>query len=350
MKKKSLSSLFKTLLFCCVSVVGSFCYAQQDKLIEKTFDMDPQALIDIKNTFGKVHITSWDEPKVLVEVEILVRAGSDSRMEYLLDNIDVDFDRRDLRLSMTTQVDAKTRSNESFKVNYNLRIPRSHEMKIGNSFGDIFIDDRDEAVEVELSYGNLKAGEFKGGVELKVSFGKAEIESITKGKIYLRYCDFFSLKSAEKLDLDQQFSDIEILRVEEVSIDSKYGDLEVGDIKRIEGDIKFTNVDIDNLHRSLDLDCQYTSDFTIGKVTSTLENFQIEGDFGSYDIDLEDGLVCDFEATVEYADLRMYGVDIDYSLRLKEDKRSEYKGRIGNGNATAQISIYSKYGDIRVSQ
>ena len=341
---------FKILVLCLVFFVTNQAKAQSEKLIEKTFDISAEAIVDVKNTFGEIHITSWDESRVWVEVEILVKSGSDSRLSYLLDNIDVDFDQSHLRLSIKTDIDAKTRSNESFKVNYKLKVPRSNELKVGNSFGDIFIDDRDEPVEVELAYGDLKAGRFKGGGELKLSFGKGEVALLQEGEVFLRYCDFFSIEAADKLDLDQQFSDIEILNVDEISIDSKYGDLEIGEMNRIKGDIKFTNVDIDRLGKSLVLDCQYTSDFTIGSVATSLENLQIEGGFGSYDIDLDDGLVSDFEAIVEYASLRMNGVDIDYSLRLKDDKRSEYRGKIGEGDATSQISIYSKYGDIRISQ
>jgi len=339
---------FKVLLF--IFLAQSNLWAQEERLINKTFSVNDQTLIEIKNTFGTIHVTSWDEPQVEVKVEIAVRAERDSRLAYLMENLDVRFSQEEYRLMMRTETDVKTKGDESFKVNYRIKVPRKNKLEIGNSFGDIFIDDRLEPVEIDLAYGDLKAGDFTKGGELNVSFGKVEIGHFETGTLKLRYCDFFSLESASFLDLDQQFSDIEVNKVQDLQLESKYGSLEIGWLGEVVGDVKFTEVDIDWLDKSLKLDCQHTSNFTIAGVSKHMELIDIDGGFGSYDIDLEEGLSADFSADFEYADLRTYGVDVDYSVRIKEDHRRRYRGRIGKGESRARIIIFSDYGDVRLSQ
>ena len=163
-----------------------------------------------------MHVTSWDQANVEVRVEISVRAERQSRVDYLLDNLDVRFSEEDYRLLMRTEPDIKTKGNESFKVKYRVKVPRGNELRIGNSFGDIFIDDREEPVEINLAYGDLKAGDFAKGGELKISFGKVEIGHFETGRLHLRYCDFFSVESASELDLDQQLSNVELNKVQDL--------------------------------------------------------------------------------------------------------------------------------------
>ncbi len=323
--------------------------AQQEKVIEKSFKVSSSALVAIKNSFGRVQVTSWEEPTVALKVKIEVKSLSDSREAKLLEDIAIRFDEEDYRLSIETDIDIQTRGKESFQVDYEVKVPVGNKLKVSNSFGDIYIDDREAEVEVELSYGDLKIGNLDQGGELRISFGEGEVGRFASGYIDLRYCDYFSIESAENLILDQQFSDVEIGATNQIELESRYGSLEIAEVNVLESEVDFTNVIIEKLGKSLRMRGKYASDFTVEEVAREFDLIDIRGEFGSYTIDLEEGLSAKFYGDFEYADLRTYGVDIDFTLRRREDNHNQYEGNIGDGQGGV-IKISSLYGGLRLSQ
>ncbi len=349
MKKKMKLALHKFIGLMFFSTACTV-YAQQGKTIEKSFEVEESTVVDIENTFGVVHISTWEGSTVKVKVEIEARASRDSRLQDMLDNINVEFHEGNYRLEMKTDVDIKTRGDESFSIDYTVQVPAGNKLKVGNSFGDIFIDDRQEEVDVKLAYGDLKAGRLERGGDLRVSFGKGEVDYFAEGNLDLQYCEFFSIEEAGEVAMDQQFSEVELRKVDQVEIDSKYGSLELGEVDIVDAYVRFTDFNIERLGRSIEMDCKYASDFTIDKVLSGFELIDIRGEFGSYNIDLEEGVVSEFKGEFQYADLKTYGVDMDYSLKLREDHRNRYEGKIGDGDSKAKISISSQYGNLRLTQ
>ncbi|MEM9324941.1 MAG: hypothetical protein AAGA85_04775 [Bacteroidota bacterium] len=340
-------------LFAFISHLGigaSFQPPALTKTVEKEFEVDGEARIEVLNSFGEVRIASWDEPRVWVKVEISTTSDRESRAQQMLDDINIDFSQSNYRLLMKTDIDINTKGDEKFEVNYEVKVPDPNKLKIGNSFGDVVVDDRREEVEIDLAYGDVKTGRLSGGGEIRIAFGSGHIAMLREGTLSLQHAEHFIVEEATTMELSQEYSEIEIVQVRELDMSGRFGAITIGSADVIEGELQFTGFNLETLSGALKVDCKHTSDFTVDNVLSSFSLIDIDGYFGSYDIDLEDGLSADFEGKFQYSELRSQGVDIDFSRKITEKNEREYRARIGKGDESKVIRIYSAHGDLRLTQ
>lgn len=348
-KSLRIFSLLIVLLGCTASL-RTVAQSVVSKKISQEFAVSNETRVEVKNTFGLIHVTSWDKKVVEVEAEIIASSEWSSRAKAMLNEIDVDFDQSPVALRITSDVDIKTKGEEKFEINYSIKAPRSNAMKLANSFGDIFIDDRDQPVDIELAYGDLKAGKLMAGGRIEVAFGNGNISHYASGKMSLRYCDFFSIGSSESMELDQQFSEVRVEKVHILDLRSRYGEVEIGQVNDIRANLQFSNFVIGSLSGQLEANAKYVSNFTINNVEASFSLIDISGDFGSYNIDLDENLSAIFEGQFRNARMTSSGVDIDFSLKSEDEEKKEYKAKIGKGDSSKRIIIYSSYGDLRLTQ
>lgn len=347
MSKKS--NLFRVSLW--ILNILSFCAtAQVEKGWSRAFEVDESTTIHFKNSFGKVHVATWAQPIVQIDAEITVLSNRGRRATEILDNVRIIFEQEENKLRVFSDIDLPTHQQESYEIDIDIKAPSKNVLQVENTFGDVFIDSREGWTQLRLSYGDLKAGDLKGGGSLNLSFGKGEVGYLERGKVNLKYSDYFSILSGEDLSIRSEFSQLEVQEAKHLDLDCKYGSIEMGSINHVVGDVQYTHVEIEYLNRSLGMRCKHASNFEIGEISRDFEKVDIEGDFGSYKIDLEEGLSAEFEGIFRYSDMRVMGVDIEYTERFREDNRNEYRAFIGKPGSSSKIRIRSDYGDLRLTQ
>lgn len=317
--------------------------------INKSFKVSAATTFTIKNQFGSVHINSWEKNEIDVKVEIIAKGRNAERAQAILDKVVVAINESGSAISFITDLNSNmnTRDDESFEVNYTVSAPARNNISIENRFGDTYLGRRDGETELDLSYGNLKAGDFTGHLELELSFGKGDVGKTGSSTVTTKYSELQVL-TARKMELEQKFSDVEIEEVADLNLESRYGSVEIGRAGKIDADAQFSGFSIEELTGSLYLEASYVSGFEIGMLRSSFSKVEIYGKFSGYDIELEDGLKADIEAEFSFADLQHSAEDINFYYRVKEDNRSEYKGRIGGGDPDKEIIVKSSYGDLRM--
>ncbi len=336
------------ITLCTLALVASS--TELSKTVTRNFKVSPSTELNIINSFGKVHVNNWDKNEIDIEVVITVESPSDSRAQRILDDINIEIKEGPSSISVSTLLDnINTRSQESMEVNYTINMPAGNPLDLDNRFGDVYLDDRGGAANIEVSYGALKAGNFDARSYIEVSFGSGDIGHFSEGDIEIKYSDV-DILGAGIVDLRQQFSDVEMGAVREIDLDSRYGSMRIEKVGDIDADVQFTDFSIDELTGSIIMKCKYVSDFEIDLLRKTFTRVDIDGDFGSYEINLEEGLQASIDGQFRFADLRNSGVDVDFHYRVKDNNSVDYRGKIGGGHADKQIIIRSSYGDLRLSQ
>src|SRR6476661_8753086 len=59
--------------------------AEKSKRINKVFKVNATDKLDIENSFGKIHINTWDKNEITVEVVMIARANSEEKAQEILD-------------------------------------------------------------------------------------------------------------------------------------------------------------------------------------------------------------------------------------------------------------------------
>lgn len=319
---------------------------EKRKTIEKGYIVKKEVLLNISNSFGKVHINTTDGNEISVKIDIIARNRNAERALDVLSKINVDIDETGNEIKFITRISGlNNRGSEHFEVNYNISMPTTNPLKLENSYGDAYVGNLSSVVDVKIAYGDVRVKELTGdNTRLKVSFGDADIEYVKSGHIEIKYSDV-NFEKLGDIKLVQSFSDLDIDEVNTLNLTSKYGDIDIGSVQGIKGYIGFTEVSLDYLGKEIDIETSYLGDFSVDRVSKNFDMINITGKFGGYELDFEEGTNASFEVEVKFSDFDLDYSDASIHYTNKSDFRGEYRGKMGNGTG-GKINIISNYGDV----
>ena len=344
--------VFNYLLIIVLLVSSSFARADSEKRksINKAYKVSGATAVQLSNSFGKMHVETWDKNEVKVDIEIIVRATTDDRAQDLLDkiNIEIDDGNPESNLSFSTSIsNNKSGRQTSFEINYNVSMPKANSLDLKNSFGDVYVSDLSGDTDINVQYGNLKAGRLTGNNDVRLSFGSgfSEIDAMDKGDLKVSYSKL-GVEEIGVLDVNSSFSTFETDKAGTIELVAKYGEVDIGEIDVLEADVNFSTFMLGKVNKSLVLDIDYGGSLEIG-VSKSVQLFDIESSFGPVNIELEPGINASIEARLSFCSLRYDESQVDFNKIIKDNTSSEYSGKIGTGAGTT-IKIVSKYGNVRI--
>ncbi len=227
----------------------------------KRFAVTPEQSIEITNKYGKIELTTWEKDSVVFEVKMKVEEKKLSRLDKALDNIDFDFTESQHYLIGRTIVDKNRtqlgseflkfketllQTDGSIEIDYKVWLPATNPLKIENKFGDIYMDDYDGELEINLSNGKLKAHDFGSQARLILNFADASINKMERGGIEANYSDIY-IKQGNDLKYSGKSSEIEMIETKSLTADSRRDKFRLRRIGSIEADGNFSNFRINDL-------------------------------------------------------------------------------------------------------
>jgi hypothetical protein len=115
----------------------------------------------INSRMGDLRIEGWDEPRVEIEAEKVVRAGSEAKAKPLYDLIQVRMEGRDKEVRLTTLYPSRKlwrpfRDESRLSVNFRIRMPYDSNLKIKCVDGDVRIEGIVGREELLVNYGDVE--------------------------------------------------------------------------------------------------------------------------------------------------------------------------------------------------
>ena len=105
MKKLNIVWVSIMTLFLCTTNAPAHEYeATKEKRMSKHYNVQFGDKLRISNTYGKVHINTWEKNEVSVDIVITTKAKTDEKAEKLMDRIQIDERNEDHMLSYRTDV------------------------------------------------------------------------------------------------------------------------------------------------------------------------------------------------------------------------------------------------------
>ncbi len=358
-------SLFKSTCLC-LMLIPMFLLAHdggikgkytKEKTIKKEFSVSPDAVLKVDNSYGNLTLTSWNENRIVIEVNIKTTGNNEEKVQRKLDDITVDFE------ASNTSVGAKTNFNKdsgswgwnwnnnnvNMQVNYTIRVPVKNSVHLSNDYGNINLDRIDGYAKINCDYGRLEIGELRGrNNQLSFDYtSKSTIGYINSGQISADYSGF-TINKAGDLDISADYTDATILQMENLKYSSDYGNLEVREAGNVGGQGDYINVKLGTLHGDVSVSADYGS-IKIDRMAADAGNIDINTDYTGIKIGYDPGYHFNFEITTEYAGVE--GIDnFDVSISKEKSNQKYYKGFYGNSNSGNMISITSDYGSISFNQ
>lgn len=326
----------------------------KEKTIKKEFNVNSNALLHIHNSYGNLNITSWNENRVVIEVNIKTSGNNEEKVQNKLDEISVDFEASKDRVSAETIFNNKSRgwgwswannNNVNMQINYTIKVPIKNNVDLNNDYGNIILDRIDGHAKINCDYGRLELGELHGrNNQLNFDYtSKSTIGYINSGEISADYSGF-TIDKAGNLKVKADYTNASIGRMENLEYTSDYGNMDIEELNNIRGTGDYITVDLGTVHGNIDIMADYGA-LKIDELAPDAGNVVIRTNYTGIKIGYNSQYHFDFDITTSYAGVS--GKD-DFTINVSTEKSSYkhyegYNGTKGSGNT---ISLSSDYGGI----
>ena len=174
------------------------------KTFMKSFRAGNDAVIEVTNKYGNIHISHGKSDSISVRVEVTASSDKESKLSSMMSDVDISITMTNETVrAQTTFIKGVTPFLESLKgltrnvINYGSRLkidyfiecPPSTVLRLTNSYGDVYIGDETPELTLKLSNGSLDAGVIRNAGQIDLTFCKANVRSIRKGKINLSFSE-----------------------------------------------------------------------------------------------------------------------------------------------------------------
>lgn len=330
----------------------------KEKTIKKEFNVNYDALFKVNNSYGNLNITSWNENRVVIEVNIKTNGNDEQRVQERLNEIDVDFENSSNLVSARTLFGDRgsswgwnwgKRRNVNVQVNYTIKLPVKNSVSLSNDYGNIYLDRIDGHAKIKCDYGKIDVGELRGrNNELKFDYtSRSTFDYINSGQIVADYSGF-TIQKAGNLTIKADYTNALVEKMDNLVYSSDYGSIEVNELQNVEGNGDYIGVKLGTIHGNVSITGDYGS-LKINKMAADAGNIEIRTDYTGVKIGYDPEYYFDFEISTEYAGVS--GKD-DFEINISKEKSNEryYKGYYGKENSGNKVSITSDYGGITFYQ
>ncbi len=345
----------RQLLFIAL-LTGTTVSAQDHKSkmnLSREFPTTRETTLDVENKYGKIQVVSWDEDRVVVDVEIKVSESSASKLRKLKEDISIDFTGTDSYIIVKSKFKSESGriaselknvghtlsgDNKHVEINYTIKVPPYLEVVLKNKFGDIYMDDHNGDVEIGLSNGSLKANRLEGSSKIDLNFASGMIESLGSTTLNMSYSDL-TLSSAGQLDVTSKSSKLDADSINVLKINSRRDKFRFQQLEYFYGEGNFTEIWIFDFIRETDLDLKYGK-LTIQHVLPAFSRIDLKSEFT--DVTLMFNKDCRYNFDILYhkkAVLRLPENLVNSTETNQGDDFIRAVGSCGSKNPSARISI-----------
>jgi hypothetical protein len=340
-----------TLFFVIGQTTNALAKKEGEKvLLEKTFDVNANASLEVDHEFGKVVCSNWDKDVIAIKVTAKWKAGDESQIQKMIDKVilDVHGDRNSVVVRCKPG-HKHSKENNSMSLDIEIQMPKSISLELSQKFGFAFIETVDGPAVISSEYGSLQIGELNNTEnKINVEFGDGSVKHLSAGNIKISYSEF-KLETAGNISVRSEFSNITISqKAKSLSVELEGGNLTVNKVATLKLEAEYSNTEIDKLTRSADIETAYGG-VNINYISPDFTTISIENEFGSVDLQIDESASYNFQAESEYGEIKFSEKNADLSYRKKTSSGSYFKGVIGKGEPQSEVNIESSYGSVSIS-
>lgn len=328
------------LLFPCMAIIAQdFTKTYQEK-----YDVDKGADLIIHNKFGEIQCQAWDESSVSIIVTVKVDASSQEKANRVFEKIEVALSGNRTRVEGTTTVG--NISNANYSIDYEIRMPRWINIELDNQFGDIYLDESDGQVKIDLQYGAMEANSLNGPkTDLTIKFSDVDAGFMKDGSLNIEYSEWKS-KGADNLRLYSRFSEISIDKIAMLNLDSQYDEVNIGSAGQVISISRFSDLGFDRINGDFDFDIEY-GDLEVNYISPSFKLGKVRNTFAGASLVFDPKASMAIDAEMEFGELSYPKSSASLNQETIGYTTHIYKGRIGAAASPASVlTINTKNADV----
>ena len=323
-------------------------FITKQKNIKKTYIVNSNAGIDIDNKYGSISVSTWDEDKIDLDITIKVNGPNENWVNERLNSIDVNITALKGLVSAVTNLGNSTLkskgSNNSFEINYVIKIPKNGSVKLVNKYGNISTLNLEGNSNISCKYGKVTLGKLNGsGNQIEIAYCQnSTIDYVRAGSIDARYSGL-KINESGNLNLNASYTDVNLGEGQNIKYDCNYGNFKFQKINSLNGSGNYLTINIGEISSNFSFDTNY-SKINIGSVTEKAGNININSGYTDISLGYAANYPFDFDISARYSNIKHDNtLDISLSETKSNTKRISgfYKKKGQN-----KVNINSNYGNI----
>jgi len=350
--KKHYNLLILFLLIPFLGFSNDEAFVTKQKNIKKTYIVNSNAGIDVDNKYGNITVTTWDEDKIDLDITIKVNGPNENWVNERLNSIDVDITALKGLVSAVTKLGSSSLkskgSNNSFEINYVIKIPKNGSIKLVNKYGNISVPNAEASTDIDCKYGKVALGKLNGSNnQISIQYCQnSSIEYIKTGNIDARYSNL-KINDSGNLNLSANYTDVNLNDGQNIKADCNYGTLKFQKINSLSGSGNYLTFIIGEISSNFSYDTNY-SKISIGTVTEKAGNITINSGYTDITIGYVPNYAFDFDISARYSNIKH-----DNSLEISVSEVKSNSKRIAGyykKKGQNKININSNYGNISLTK
>lgn len=346
---------FLLLLFPAIIIASNGKKHEKSKVINKSYSVNQNATVYLKNKYGNISVTTWDKNRVEIEVRITVKGNNLSSVKNKLNAIKVDFEATKNLVEARTRIEStKSRwswfgsnNNINFKINYTVKMPLTNNADFHNKYGNIALDELKGKSTIDCDYGNIEIGSLhsmNNFIELDYS-GDSDINYIKSGNINANYSKI-SIEKSEKIDINADYTSVKINTVNDINFNTDYGSITINKADIILGNSDYAGMKIGTITQRLNINTDYGG-LRIKNIAKGFENISIKSSYAGIKLGTPSNNNFNFIIDLGYASFRYPSDKVTMQKSIKKTSKKHYEGSFGN-NGTSTVKIKSNYGGVSI--
>ncbi|NVO31392.1 hypothetical protein [Hymenobacter lapidiphilus] len=326
------------------------------RTLSRTFPTSPTKLYTLDTRYGRVEINVWNRPEIRTDVTIITRAETDAKAQELQAMIEVELLARDPK---TGGISARSRFGELprecrsqvklYEVNYTVWVPANNPLALHNAFGQISVTgDLTGATELAVEYGRLRTARLEGPRNsLKLTNARASVPFVRRAVIDASYAKL-RLTEGGSVELNSNYSDIDVGLVSDLTMHSKYGDIALGTVQNLRGTSGYSRFSVDKLNSALDMKVQYSPSFEVRNTGPNFRQITLDGGYSTILLNFPDGAAFGFEVNTEHGQLLVDKRLVKVASEEFSPTSSDTQGTFGVASArkAGNVNIKVRYGNV----
>ncbi|MDA8948870.1 DUF4097 family beta strand repeat-containing protein [Flavobacteriaceae bacterium] len=341
-------------LFLLGTSISLYGFQSKSKKLHQEIEVNQDVLIVLKNQFGDLNISSWNENRVVIDVVITVKGNNQKRIDEKLNEIDVEFSLSPERVTATTQIiegwgfkwfnNGKLR----YEIDYTVKLPRSSSVDLKNDYGTILLNTLDGRAKISCDYGKLVLGDLNHeNNQLSFDYNSnSTIDFIRGGEIRADYSGFEVLE-AGTISLQADYTNSNFNTLENLEFSNDYGKLKIDQINILQGKGDFLTLRVGTLYKKLDLNQEFGS-IRVERINPSAEMIHVESEYTGINFGIAPEWNFTYKIDLEFASLKS-NIPLQHLIQREESMEKTYKGYSKNENSTNSLYIESEFGNVKLN-
>lgn len=332
-------------LFCVQPIRASRQESVKKKEITKNFKVGSNDRLQVDNRYGNINVTYWNKNEVALHIVIEAKAQSDEQAQDCIDGVKIQMEKTGNIVSAVTSLQKNwdgggNFSFLSFSINYFIQMPERFTCELEQLYGNIRMPEENKGrCTLHAKYGNIEGGSFSAPLSIELKYGNVTIADVDEATLDVAYGGEIDIKNATKLIIESSYTNCRLGEVRLLDIDANYGNLKISRLDEGKMDLKYSNCRLGALQKRLSVSTLSYGNFDIDQLATNFETVRMNARYGNMTVRIPSD--ASFQVTandMRYDRCQIQGFDVEHRNRPINHKQG-FDSRDIQRNADYRLDI-----------